>query len=339
MGNTTGKSLGGKNRAKSLSGKERRKIASAAAKARWESEKHLPKATHMGMIEIGGLSIPCAVLDNGMRVLSETGIAGAMGSGGNRSGGAIKKKAADEKEGRAPIPVFMNSSRLEPFVYKAFNGEPLRCIEYKAGRKKMSGYAASDLPKICEAWLKARDAGALQKQQLPRALRAETLMRGLAHIGIVALVDEATGYQKERQRDELNRLLEVYLSEEKLTWAKRFPDEFYRQIYRLKGWDWPSVGGKTPRYVGKLTNKLVYEKLPNGVLSELRVRNPTKQGAGHRKWKHHQFLSEDIGQADLRDHLLQLIAIMRISKNWSIFIQNFEAAFPSHEKVMDLFSA
>ena len=120
----------------------------------------------------------------------------------------------------------------------------------------------------------------------------------------------------------------VYLVEEKLTWAKRFPDEFYKQIYRLKEWKWPSVSGQTPRYVGKLTNKLVYDKLPEGVLSELKVRNPTKEGTNQRKWKHHQFLSEDIGQADLRDHLLQLLAIMRISRDWPTFIANFEMAFP-----------
>ena len=336
MVNINGKSLGGINRAKTLSKEERKNIAADAANKRWEPEKKLPKATHMGELKIGDLLIPCAVLDNGLRILSESGIASAMGSGGNRSGGAIKRKALEEKEGRAPMPVFMNSTRLEPFIYDAFGDEPIKIVTYKGGRKKLTGYAASDLPKICEVWLKARDAGALQKQQLPRALQAEILMRGLAHIGIVALVDEATGYQEERDRDALHKLLEVYLTEEKLTWAKRFPDEFYKQIYRLKEWKWPSINGKTPRYVGKLTNKLVYDRLPKGVLGELRNRNPTKPGTNQRKWKHHQFLSEDIGQADLRDHLLQLVAIMRISRNWDLFMMNFEMAFPEPGQQMQM---
>jgi len=79
--------------------------------------------------------------------------------------------------------------------------------------------------------------------------------------------------------------------------------------------------------VGKLTNQLVYEKLPEGVLRELRNRNPVVYKTKRRRWKHFQFLSEDIGQPDLRDHLLQLIAIMKASANWSIFQRLFQRAF------------
>lgn len=320
--------MGGKKRAELLSDEQRKEISSTAAKTRWKKEAMLPKATHRGDLPIGDISIPCAVLEDGTRILSESGIANAIGSGGNRSGGAIKRKRLSEQDGREPLPVFMNSTRLEPFINIVFRDEPITPIEYKDSRRTQIGYPATILPQICEVWLKARDAGALQQQQQQRALQAEVLMRSLAHIGIVALVDEATGYQEERDRDALHRLLEVYLVEEKLAWAKRFPAEFYKQIYRLKGWKWPTTNGQTPRYVGKLTNQLVYEKLPQGVLDELRNRNPTKPGTNQRKWKHHQFLSEDIGQADLRDHLLQLVAIMRVSRDWPAFISNFDMAFP-----------
>ena len=153
-------------------------------------------------------------------------------------------------------------------------------------------------------------------------------------MGIVALVDEATGYQEQRE-DELHQLLAIYLSEEKLAWAKRFPNEFYKQIYRLKNWAWPTGRAKTP-FVGKITNKVVYDRLPEGVLEELRKRNPTEPGTGRRCWKHHQFLSEDIGQPDLRDHLLQLIAVMRASRDWKTFERNFEAAFPKRGTQIEL---
>ena len=335
MSDVSKQSLGGTKRAKVLTEEERKAIAVNAAEKRWEDEKCLSKATHKGEITIGDIRLPCAVLEDGTRILSESGIGVAMGSGGNRSGGAIKRKAKDEQEGKTPLPVFINSVRLLPFIDMVFHDAPIQPIRYKDGRKVKSGYSAAILPKICEVWLKARDANALQTQQFPKALQAEILMRGLAHIGIVALVDEATGYQDDRDRDDLNKLLSVYLTNEKLTWARRFPDEFYRQIYRLRNWKYPSANRQTPRYVGKLTNKLVYDRLPEGVLEELRVRNPTKPGKDQRKWKHHQFLSEDIGQADLRDHLLQLIAIMRISKDWPTFEMHFEAAFPKQgEQIM-----
>jgi hypothetical protein len=158
---------------------------------------------------------------------------------------------------------------------------------------------------------------------------ADILIRGLARVGIIALIDEATGYQYDRDRYDLERFLAVYLSEEHLKWAKMFPDEFYRQIYRLKNWQYPGgAGGKTP-YIGRLTNELVYEKLPPGVLEELRVRNPVNPIKKRRQWTHHQFLSEDIGQPDLRNHLLQVIVLLRASANWTIFKRLFARAFPS----------
>jgi hypothetical protein len=323
-----GKSLGGINRAKSLSADERKDIASKAASKRWEREREMPKATHRGEVKIEDVIIPCAVLENGVRVISETGINKVLGSMGGKNYRLREKSLQNGSLQDRPLPLFVSSKALQHHIDGVFGESDLFPIEYKDGRQKQVGYPAEILPKVCEVWLRARDAGDLQSQQLPKALKADMLMRGLAHIGIVALVDEVTGYQDDRNRDELHKLLAVYLSNERLAWAKRFPDEFYKQIYRLKDWKWPSVNGQTPRYVGKLTNQLVYEKLPKGVLDELQNRNPTKPGTGQRQWRHHQFLSEDIGQGDLRDHLLQLIAIMRISKNWKIFIANFEAAFP-----------
>mgnify|MGYP003561277120 CR=1 FL=1 len=55
-------------------------------------------------------------------------------------------------------------------------------------------------------------------------------MRAFARVGITALVDEATGYQYERENDELQKILKAYISEELLPWQKRFPDIFYNCI-------------------------------------------------------------------------------------------------------------
>ena len=66
------------------------------------------------------------------------------------------------------------------------------------------------------------------------AYRAEILMRELAHVGIVALVDEATGYLENRNRKSLQEILGKYLLPYQTRWAKRFPDESYRENFRLK---------------------------------------------------------------------------------------------------------
>jgi len=326
-------SKGGHARRDALSGSERREIAKIAAKARWTvrgDTTNLPRATHTGDLKIGDLTIPCAVLDNGKRVLSQRGISSALG----RARGGLRHSASPT-EGGEQMPGFLAANNLKPFISKELMAaitEPELYLPKHGGRSAF-GLEASILPQVCDVWLRARDAGVLQKQQYGIAERADILIRGLARVGVVALIDEATGYQQDRDRDELHRLLALYLSEERLAWAKRFPDEFYRQLYRLRRWTWPA-GHARPPLIGKITNKIVYERLPQGVLEELRHRNPAEPGTGRRKWKHHQFLSEDLGQPDLRDHLLQLVAVMRVSKDWASFERNLAAAFPEPSSQM-----
>ncbi len=110
---------------------------------------------------------------------------------------------------------------------------------------------ATILRKVCEVWLKAREYNALQASQLPKAQKVELFMRYLADIGITALVDEATGYQYDRERDELQKILKAYISEDLLPWQKTFPDVFYKELFRLNGWDF-TVNGikKKPGVIG-----------------------------------------------------------------------------------------
>jgi hypothetical protein len=294
-------------------------------------EENMPKTTQFrGKLTFGDTPpIPCAVLDNGKRIVTENGITVALL--GSRSGGSKRIKKAQQGAG-APIPLFLAPNNLKPFISQELLSGPLQAIEYKDGGRIKRGYDASVLPIVCDVWLRAREADALQDQQLEKAQKAEILMRGLAHVGIIALVDEATGYQDQRDRDELQRFLALYLSEERLKWAKMFPDEYYRQLFRLQGWQYSPLSVRRPKLVGVLTNKLVYEKLPAPVLDELRRLNPVKN---KRTWRREatffQHLSADIGQPDLRDHLLQLIAIMRASPNWASFKRLFARAFPGPE--------
>lgn len=320
-------SRGGKARAEKLSPDERRVIARQAARARWTEAAALPQATHTGTLRIGDAEIPCAVLSDGTRLLTQAGFLEALGRSVKPKGRS--QQVADD------LPPFLATRSLSSLIDQRIRDATVPVIFRTATGGKAFGYKADLLPMVCDLFLEARRANLLTTQQSAIAEKCEMLVRALAKVGIVALVDEATGFQEERDRDALHRLLAVYLSEEKLAWAKRFPDEFYKQLYRLKGWRWPTGRARTP-LVGHITNKIVYERLPTGVLTELQHRNPTEPGTGRRKWKHHQFLSEDIGQPDLRDHLLQLVAVMRASKDWKAFERNFDAAFPQSGTQMDL---
>ncbi len=148
---------------------------------------------------------------------------------------------------------------------------------------RASGYDAELLPAVCEIYLQARDAGVLPRNQEHVAKQAEILIRGLARIGIIALVHEATGYQEVRAKNALALILEQFIAEELRAWVQTFPDDFYREMFRLRGLDYPQFNVKRPQYFGTLTNDLVYKRLAPGVLDELKRVTPRDE-KGRRKY-------------------------------------------------------
>jgi hypothetical protein len=321
-------SKGGKARAEKLSPEQRSEIAGKAAAARWA----LPAATHKGILEIGDEKIPCAVLDNGKRVISEYGITNAIL--GSRSGASKRLKKAAETEG-ALLPLFLAPKTLEPLIDSALRDGPLLPISYMDGHTMERGYDANLLPAVCEIWLSAREKGLLQAQQLGKALKAEILMRSLAKVGITALVDEATGYQEVRNKEALRALLDAFLQKEFAAWAKRFPDDFYKEMFRLRGLAWNKLSVKRPQYIGILTNDVVYERLAPGILEELQGRNPRDE-KGRRRTAHHQWLTEDIGHPALAQHLHAVIGLMRASTTWKQFHDMLDKAFPKRGSVFQM---
>lgn len=316
MAERSKQSKGGDARAASLSAAERKKIASAAARARWQA----PKAEYTGEIRIGELSIQCAVLPDGRRVLSQRGVGRALGRG---YGGADWRRG----DGGGILPFYIAAKTLIPFISNDLLVLVKDPIPYQHGKGGgvAHGIEASALPQICDVWLKAREAGVLSEPQKVVAAKAEVLMRGLAHLGVVALIDEATGYQEVRDRQALQAILDKYLAKELAAWAKRFPDDFYREIFRLRGWAWNQL--RRPGVVAAWTKDLVYARLAPGILGELEARNPITE-KGRRKSRHHQWLTEDIGHPALAQHLHAVIGLMRASDTWDSFKRLVDRAFP-----------
>lgn len=294
-----------------------------------------PEATHVGEINIGDLAIPCAVLANGRRVLSQRGVGRALG---RKHGGQDWKRRRTDEEGGGDLPVFLGASNLKSFISKDLGmvvSAPILYKDSRSGGRIAHGVEAGLLPQICDVWLKARDAGVLNASQRPIAMKADILMRGLAHTGIIALVDEATGYQAVRDREALQAILDRFLRKQLAAWAKRFPDEFYEQMFRLWGWQWKGMKINRPQIVGHYTNDLVYERLAPGILQELETRNP-KNTRGRRDARHPQWLTEDVGHPALAQHLYALIGFLRVSTAWKQFYDMVQRAFPKKGEVLFL---
>lgn len=287
------------------------------------SEKIL-KAEYKGEVVIGDIVISCAVLEDGTRVISENAILSNFGSTGGKS---VRLREKMEKERGGPVPIFLASKALEPFVNKVFDSKDLTPIRYYIDSgKEFLGYPANIFPKVCDVWLMARESGTLQPSQLPKAQKSEILMRGLAHIGISALVDEATGYQYERNKNELQKILSAYITDEVAKWQLTFTRDFYQEICRL--WKQPSNliadSRKRPAFFGTLTNKYVYKPMQDGV-----VLDKLKQRANDddNKARLHQYLSQDIGREHLKRQIIEVTALMSICNTKDEFIEIFKKKY------------
>lgn len=210
---------------------------------------------------------------------------------------------------------------------------PIRFIPPHGGNPAL-GYDATILPDMCSAFIRAQHEGRLDKRLYYLAERAEILQHGFAHLGIIGLVDEATGYQESRAKDALQAYLERFIRKELAAWVQRFPDEFFRELYRLKKWKWTG-SSRRPGVVGTYIKDLIYERLGPGVIDELEKRNPSN-GKGRRKAKHHQWLSEDIGHPALAQHMHALIGFMRAEDDWNLFRARFNRAFPKQGDTLTL---
>jgi hypothetical protein len=326
-------SKGGKARAEKLAPEQRSAIARAAAAERWGKDGAnalLPKETHTGALKIMERQIPCAVLDNGIRVVSTRGIHSAFGSKTKGGRGRAALATAAEASGAPLLPAFLAVDIFKPFIPNDLMVPLISPLQYrpKHGGRTAFGYDATLLPRICEVILDADKAGVLKRtSHQTLAEIAAVLIRAFARIGVIALVDEATGYQQDRARDELNRILEAYISQELLPWTRRFPDEFFKQAYRLHGWGYKEGSVKSPRYLGKLINRTVYEPMPPGVLEELRRVNP-KTESGYRKYQHHRFLTPDTGHPHLDKQIVSVTTLMRVADTKERFWDLFDRAFP-----------
>jgi hypothetical protein len=125
-----------------------------------------------------------------------------------------------------------------------------------------------------------------------RLQRAKPSGAGERVSAIIALVDEATGFQRDRAKDALARILEAFIAKELQPWIRTFPTEFYQEIFRLRGLEYPTDSVQRPQYFGILTNDVVYKRLAPGVLEELKKVTP-KNEAGRPMGKYFQMLTRN----------------------------------------------
>lgn len=321
------KARGGHARAEALSPDERREIARKAAQVRWERvaavdaepeavvltpeeeqevelepapSADMPTAIHRGQLNIIGLEVPCYVLDNGVRVIGRTSATEVLT--GIKGGGALEK--------------YIAVRALEPFIPKELMLErmvPFRLPEVEGLDKAVKGLPADLLIDICQGFVAALEYSFKPDSKYPRmtarqqqmAVKASMFLSACAKVGLDALIDEATGYQYERQADALQIKLAAFLEGEMRKWEKTFPDELWKEFGRLTGWK--GQLNKRPKYWGILVNELVYEKLDADVAKWLKEHAPAPRHGQN----YHQWLSAQYGLKRLVEHIWMIIGMAR----------------------------
>ena len=308
--------LAGKAAAASMTA-EQRTARSIKANSSKKCMQKYPKATHVGELVIGDISISCAVLQDGTRVITEKSIFQVLGKARR---GRKNMSEINVSEPGAQLPAFLCNKNLIPFIPNTLKGgsQVIQFIHPRAG--KSWGHKAESIPEICKVFLDARKFGVLTETQLPFAERAEILVQALAKTGIISLVDEATHFQRDRENDELQKLFSKFIAAEIQPWVKRFPHEFFDNLKKMYGLE--HLKGN-PKFAGHLINKYIYNELSPEIHEELKRRNPINE-KGYRSSRHHQLLTHDIGCPALEKQIAKVNTLMSVSENKEQFDELYE---------------
>ncbi|WP_336046018.1 P63C domain-containing protein [Solibacillus ferritrahens] len=282
-----------------------------------EKNVEIIQATHKGEWTPNGtdINIECYVLENGERVFSLRGTARTMGLKG---GGALA------------LPRMLNanyiqdylSEDLKTWLEETSNGKVQKIIPPEGGNN-FHAFKATLLVDLSDAFYRAKNDGIFDKPgmsyQKELADRLYNITLAFSKVGINALIDEITGYQDIREKNALQKLLDLYVEELFRPWERKFPEEFYKEIYRLKGWEYTG-SSQRPHTVAKITNEFIYSFLPDDVMREVRERKSKNE-------KIHQWLSSEVGLNHLEKQITSTTTLMRASDSWEEFEKLFNRSF------------
>jgi P63C domain-containing protein len=270
-----------------------------------------------GDVQFGDMIVQCHVLDDESRVIAQREVVKAL-TQQERPSGSITRLI-----GVPPLTDYINTDDIAKKIlqYK-LSGPGHQMTAY--------GYEATLLIEVCEAFLRARDDGALSEGQLRIARRAEIILRACAKVGIIALIDEATGYQEVRKKNALHLKLQAFIADDMQEWARLFPEEFWFELARIEHTRY--IPGSRPIRWGKYVMAFIYDAVDADVGQELWRINPNP----HYKMNHHQWLKK-FGRDKIRDHLNQVLGVMKTCQDMDSFKRQFAHVFNDAPLQMNFF--
>lgn len=303
-----------------------------ARKARVLTEEAQDKdpVEYEGVLKLGDFTVPCFVTKSGVRLIASRKMQEIL---------KVVEEDPDDQPG-----VQRPGTRFKRFLTRKFfnsliSKEELQDLFTPIRRtfrgRVISGYKSEALTKFCDLMMQAKDKDLLTtERQYTVAVQAKVLYDSFAKIGLIALIDEATGYQQIRDPSALRLLVQQYIAEEKREWDKQFPDSFYdglNRMYNSKKLTTTTKGTviqNRPQHFANFTRTYVYEPLENGaVLEELDRINPKINARGTRRDRFHQHLSQGYGIEKLKRQVLAVETLIDVSDNVSQFKRLYSKKF------------
>lgn len=246
-----------------------------------------PFAKWRGKIDLGGDELDVYVLDTGDRVISSR---------------SAVRSIADADSG--DLAKFIGVSSLKPFINNDLILAEMREFAIPGTQFTGRGMTTEHFELICRGYVQALyEKAPLTERQREIAIKCAVLTAGLTRTGLDALIDEATGYQYEREEDALQVKLRAFIAEELRAWEKTFPDELWEEFGRLTHWKGPLTS--RPKYWGKLVIELIYDTLDPDVAEYLRENRP----APGIRW--HQNLTENYGAKKLVSRCYEIVGLAK----------------------------
>ena len=273
------------------------------------SKSNLPRSVAHGPVRLGGVTIYGHVLDDGRRVFSARDLVAALS-------GALGPKNAHFERSVAALQNVSGELNLGPRIEFSIPGSP-----------NGFGYPVEVFTAVCRAYVRADRAGTLHHKQKPVADRAWAVLDALGDIGIIALVDEATGFQKQRAKTALQDALALLLRESAGPYQVLFSEEFFAEVARLYR---ITLRGKNkrPRFFGWFIKHYFYEWLSPAMYAELCSRLPANDN-GQRPGLMHPHLTDGAREIFGR-HQDTVVALMRTSGTPREFDERFGVACKKH---------
>ena len=332
-----GAKKGGIARSNVLTPAERSEIARNAVRTRWAKEGKLknnqtersiqqdeqqiiekktdsavPYSMFRGTLKIGSLELECHVLNDFRRVFTQREVVRVL-SGGRESGNL---GAYFDRNPLINKKVFLGAA----FQFKVPTNPTLA-----------NAYEATLLVDICDKYLEAWDKGLLRPSQKKLVDQAGIVIRSCAKVGIIALIDEATGYQVHRAKNALQLKLQAFIADEMQEWARMFPEEFWFELARLEGIRY-SPRSRPLRW-GRYVMMFVYDAIDKDVGKALREKNPNP----HFLQNHHQWLKQ-FGRDKVNNQIQRVITVMKLCNGMDDFRKKFAKVFDRAGYQFDLFA-